>query len=121
MRPDRGTPSAPASVAELCIAGATTAKRNGSKRKRRARRSGRRYKRFFHGYAEPRAKGSPSGDGLLALNAMAPYTAALAVTPARAGDGVNAAVVVPALLGLAGLALAATAMVRRRRLSSRHD
>ena len=98
-----------------------SAKRDATKRKRRAKRSSRRYKGFFHGYAEPRAKGSPSGDGLLALNAMAPYTAALAVTRARAGDGVNAAVMVPALLGLAGLALAATAIVRRRRLSSRHD
>ncbi len=101
--------------------GRNRAKRDGTARKRRAKRLGRGYKGFFHGYAEPRTKGRPSGDGLLALNAMSPYTAAFAVTGARAGDGVNAAVAVPALLGLAGLTLAGTAMVRRRRLSSRHD
>jgi hypothetical protein len=94
-------------------------KRDATARKRHSKRSARRYKGFFHGYAEPRANGRPGGDGLLALNAMAPYTAALAVTRARTGGDGNAALVVPALLGLAGLALAGTAVVRRRRLASR--
>jgi hypothetical protein len=37
---------------------------------------------------------------------------------ARPGDGMHAAVVVPALFGLAAVALAGTALLRRRRLTS---
>jgi hypothetical protein len=47
--------------------------------------------------------------------------AVLVATGARPGDGkgVNAALLVPALLGLAALALTGTAVLRRRRLASR--
>ena len=63
---------------------------------------------------------SGAGVGYVALNAIAPHTAVLAARSVRAGgDGANAAIVVPALLGLAALALAGTAVLRRRRLASR--
>ena len=63
---------------------------------------------------------SGEGVGYVSLNAIAPHTAVLAAEHVRAGgDGANAAIVVPALLGLATLALAGTAVLRRRRLASR--
>jgi hypothetical protein len=60
------------------------------------------------------------GGRIFSLNAIAPHTAALAATAARAGGGgANTAVVAPALLGLAAFTLAGTAVGRRRRLASR--
>jgi hypothetical protein len=74
---------------------------------------------LFETVPEPGARARPGG-GIFSLNAIAPRTAVLAATTARSGDGGGrAAVVVPALLGLAGLALAGTAVLRRRRLASR--
>jgi hypothetical protein len=68
---------------------------------------------------EPRP-GARSGerDGVVAKNASAPHTTTLATARAGLAGGVNVAVVVPALLALAGLTLAGTAVLRRRRLDS---
>jgi hypothetical protein len=62
---------------------------------------------------------SPSGGpAFLGLNAIAPPTAALTVGPGPAdAGGPTAAVLVPVILGLMALLLAATVLVRRRRLA----
>jgi hypothetical protein len=54
------------------------------------------------------------------VNAIGPRRAVLAAARARPRDtgGLDAAVLVPALLGLAGLTLAATTMLRKRQLAS---
>jgi hypothetical protein len=71
---------------------------------------------LFDGVPEPGAGAyADDGDGISGPNGTARRAAVVAPTGARLGDGgVNAAVVVPALLGLAALALAGTAVFRRR-------
>jgi hypothetical protein len=109
----------------------TDERRGGSQRvrnrkKRAAPRKHRRSKRsrhwkggFYTGYAEPGQGSTGARTGFFALNAIAPHSAALAAGAARGGKGGDAAIVVPALLGLAGVTLAGTAVLRRRRLGSR--
>jgi hypothetical protein len=68
----------------------------------------------------PAAGRTEDGGRIFSLNAIAPRTAELAATAVAAGGGgVDAALTVPALLGLAALALAGTAAGRRRALASR--
>jgi hypothetical protein len=90
-------------------------------RKGRPRHPAPRTAPLFDGIPEPGA-GDRRGDGggVFSLNAIAPRRAVLAATHVRPGDsgGLDAALVVPALLGLAGLALAGTAALRRRHLAS---
>ena len=70
---------------------------------------------LFDGIPEPGSgqRSAARGDehGLLSLNAIAPPTTALSAATA---DGLGAAVIVPALLGLAALALGGTALLRKR-------
>jgi hypothetical protein len=76
---------------------------------------------LFDGIPEPgTGHRRDEGGGVFSLNAIAPRAAVLAATRVRPGDsgGLDAALVVPALLGLAGLALAGTAALRRRQLAS---
>jgi hypothetical protein len=90
-------------------------------RKRRPKHPGPRTAPLFDGIPEPGAGDRPGdGGGVFSLNAIAPRGAVLAATRVRPGDsgGLDAALVVPALLGLAGLALAGTAALRRRQLAS---
>jgi hypothetical protein len=90
--------------------------RHPANKKTRARRHARRTKQVFD-FAQP---GAGSDQGVSSLNAIVPPAASLAANVTRAGDGgPNAAVVVPALFGLAALALAVTAFLRGRRLASR--
>ena len=75
----------------------------------------------------PESHGTPGsgtgGTGFLALNAIVPPTAALATSsissPRNGGDGLTAAVLAPALLALAALLVAGTALARKRRLNRR--
>ena len=62
-----------------------------------------------------------SGSGYSALSAIVPYSVASVANQAGLGKGggIDAAVMVPALVGLAALMLATTAVLRRRRLASR--
>jgi hypothetical protein len=94
--------------------------RDAKPRHGRSRYSNRHITQFFDGYAEPGAGARPGGEnGFIALNAIAPRTAALAGTAVHPGGGADASVLVPALLALTALTLAGTAMLRRRRLVSR--
>jgi hypothetical protein len=75
----------------------------------------------FDGVPEPGAGGRRGdGRGILSVNAIGTRRAVLAAARARPRDtgGLDAAVLVPALLGLAGLTLAATTMLRKRQLAS---
>jgi hypothetical protein len=90
--------------------------------RKRARRTRARAAPLFDGIPESTGTGGSgsglSGDGsdFLGLNAIAPPTAALTGPGADAGGGgPTAAVVIPALLGLAALGLAGTALLRKRR------
>jgi hypothetical protein len=94
--------------------------RKPARKQARSRRPGARTAPLFDGIPEPGAgKGSAGGDGAFStLNAIAHAAATLtgARTGAGAGDGLNAAVLVPGLMGVAALVLAGTAVHRRRRL-----
>jgi len=90
------------------------AKRNKAKRNRA------RTAPLFDGVPEPGSGGSggssDAGSGLNDGNTIAPPAAALTGAGADiGGGGLSAAVLVPALLGLAALALTGTALLRRRR------
>ena len=88
-----------------------------SSKKNRSKRPAPRTAPLFDGIPEPGAGAWPGEDG---PNPIAPRKAVVTPTGARLADGgVNAAVVVPALLGLAALALAGMAALRRRQLASR--
>jgi hypothetical protein len=95
--------------------------RDAGARNTRPRRLGPRTAPHFGSIPPPGARARPrAGGGSSSLNAIAPPATVLAATRAHPGDdGLKAAVVVPALLGLAGLALTGTAVLRRRRLASR--
>jgi hypothetical protein len=96
-------------------------KRGDAVRKHRRSKRSRHWKGgYYTGYAEP-GQGRPTGrpGGFSALSAIVPPSAALVATAPRRGEGANPAVFVPALLGLAGVTLAGTAVLRRRRLASR--
>ena len=89
------------------------AKRNKAKRNRD------RTAPLFDGVPEPGSGGSggssDTGSGLNDGNTIAPPAAALTGAGADIGGGLSAAVLVPALLGLAALALTGTVLLRRRR------
>jgi hypothetical protein len=92
--------------------------RDAAARKTRSKHPAPRTAPLFDGIPEPGARPG-ANDGFFSLNAIAPPPAVLAATSARSGSGSSLAIVVPALLGLAALTLAATAALRRRRLASR--
>jgi hypothetical protein len=91
--------------------------RHGAKHgaKHRTKRRAARTAPLFDGIPEsgsgPGSAAQADGPGFLSLNAIAPSTSVL--TAAKA-DGLTAAVMVPALLGLAALALTGTALLRKR-------
>jgi hypothetical protein len=83
--------------------------------KHRTKRRGARTAPLFDGLRESGSGGSgipaqTDEAGFLSLNAIAPPTSVLAA----AHETSNAAVIIPALLGLAALALAGTALLRKR-------
>jgi len=85
----------------------------------RAKRDRARTAPLFDGIPEPGSGGSggspDAGSGLNDRNTIAPAAAALTGAGADiGGGGLSAAVLVPALLGLAALALTGTALLRRR-------
>jgi hypothetical protein len=95
--------------------------RPGKRRKARHRRAAPRTAPLFDGVPESPA-GPGAGDrggGFLALNAIFPPTTASIPSPGGGADGgLSAAVLVPALLGLAALMLAGATVARRRRLAA---
>ena len=71
---------------------------------------------LFDGVPEPGARRAEPGDSHAAGKSGTPPTAALAATRTAAEDGgINSALLVPALLAIAGIGLACTAALRRRR------
>jgi hypothetical protein len=86
-----------------------------------AKRQGPRTAPLFDGVPEPGAGTTPDDDdGFLGLKAIAPRNVSAHVRVEQLHDGgLGVATVVPALLGLAALMLAATALTRSRRLASR--
>jgi hypothetical protein len=90
---------------------------------KRAKRNAPRTAPLFDGVPESHyTPGSGSrGTGFLTPNAIVPPTAALAASsissPRNGGDGLTAAVLAPALLALAALLVAGTALARKRRLA----
>ena len=94
--------------------------RNPARRKARATKPGPRTAPLFDGIPETGAGNGTSGKqgGYASLNAIAPSAAVLTATRATSGgDGpFTAAVLVPGIMGVAALALTATALHRRRRL-----
>lgn len=83
--------------------------------KHRTKRRAARTAPLFDGIREsgsgPESAAQDDGPGFLSMNAIAPPTSVLS---AARGDGLNAAVMVPALLGLVALAIAGTALLRKR-------
>ena len=83
--------------------------------KHRTKRRAARTAPLFDGIREsgsgPRSAAQADGPGFLSMNAIAPPTSVLSA--ARA-DGLNAAVIVPALLALVALAIAGTALLRKQ-------
>ncbi len=94
-------------------------KRDGATKRSRSKRLIPRTAPLFDGIPEPGWR-SRSGDGDAFVGPIAPRAAVLAAAATRPGDGAgaNAAVVVPALLGLGALTLLGAAVLRRRRLDS---
>src|SRR6185295_9670628 len=89
-----------------------TPRRHHRERHRRRRHRVRGTGPFLDGVAQPRPIPGEGRD-YFALNAIGPH---LTAAVAKDGDGgVDAALAVPALLGLAALTLAVTAVLRRRR------
>jgi hypothetical protein len=88
-------------------------KHHAGTRNRRSKRAARGTAPLFDGIPQPGRGQHP------ATEPTTPRPAVLVATGARPGGGVYAAIVVPVLLGLAALALAGTAVLRRRRLASR--
>jgi hypothetical protein len=75
---------------------------------------------LFDGVPEPGTRRTQPGDSHTAGKSGTPPTAALAATRTAADDGgINAALLVPALLAIAGIGLACTATMRRRRTHRR--
>ena len=66
----------------------------------------------------PESAAQPDAPGFLSMNAIAPPTSVLS---AASGDGLNAAVMVPGLLGLVALAIAGTALLRKRLTAPRRS
>ncbi len=102
--------------------------RNGGRhraRRRHERQAASRHRRSNHNSHRGRAISGGSGPPGLGpqekppLKPAAPHRVVLAATGARPAGGTHASVVVPAVLGLSSLALAGTAVLRRRRLSFR--
>jgi hypothetical protein len=95
--------------------------RAGKRKKARHRRAAPRTAPLFDGVPEsPAGPGTDDrGGGFLALNAIFPPTTASIPSPGSGPDGgLSAAVLVPALLGLAALMLAGATLARRRRLAA---
>jgi hypothetical protein len=97
--------------------GSDRRKHHAATRNRRSKRAAPGTPPLFGGITEPGRGQHP------ATEPTAPRPAVLVATGPRPGLGGGAypAVVVPVLLGLAALALAGTAMLRRRRLASRRE
>jgi hypothetical protein len=101
--------------------GSAVKRAKGKKAKEKAKRERPRTAPLFDGVPESSGSAAAPGrsPGSLGLNAIAPPTAALtgAVADTGAHAGPAAAVLAPALLGLAALALGGTALLRSRRRS----
>jgi len=105
-----------------------TRRRNSPVKRKSVRRARPRTAPLFDGIPESTGSGGSGsglpgdGRGFLGLNAIAPPTAALTGAGADAGGGgPTAAVLIPALLGLAALTLAGAALLRNRRAATVDD
>ena len=92
--------------------------RRAAAKQRRSKHRARRATRFFNGYAEPGGQVQPGDRNESVAPKPAPRTVVLARRRSL-DDGVDASVMVPAVMTLAALTLAGTALLRRRRLASR--
>ena len=92
--------------------------RRAAAKQRRSKHRARRATRFFNGYAEPGGQVQPGDRNESVAPKQRPADSG-AGAAASLDDGVDASVMVPAVMTLAALTLAGTALLRRRRLASR--
>ena len=86
--------------------------------KRRAARTAPLFDGIREAGSGPESAAQADAPGFLSMNAIAPPTSVLS---AARGDGLNAAVMVPALLSLVALAIAGTALLRKRLTAPRRS